>query len=59
MGFSNNASNVIESATSVTASNLFQGNSSSTGGNTTLAFLDGSKMTLVGVSSVSAIKFIQ
>jgi hypothetical protein len=58
-GFSNNAGNAIQSATSVNASNVFLGTSSSSGGNTTLTFLDGSKMTLIGVSSVSAIKFTQ
>lgn len=59
MGFGNNASNLVGSATSVNASNQFLGTSSSSGGNTTLTFLDGTKMTLIGVSSVGAIKFTQ
>jgi hypothetical protein len=58
-GFSNNAGNKVESATSVNASNIFQGSSSVVGGNTVLTFLDKSTMTLIGVTSIGAIKFTQ
>jgi hypothetical protein len=53
------ATDVVASATSVNNSNAFIGSSSSSGGNTTLTFLDGSTMILVGVASAGAIKFTQ
>jgi hypothetical protein len=58
-GFGLNALNVIASATSVNSSNAYTATSSSTGGNTTLSFADGSTMTLLGVASIGAIKFTQ
>jgi hypothetical protein len=47
----------IASGTSVNSSNVFLGTSNVSGGNTTLTFLDGSKMTLVGVTGT--INFIK
>jgi len=57
-GFSNNAGNTIQSATSVNASNVFLGTSVSDGkGGTLLTFKDGSTMDIIGVTGV--IKFTQ
>ena len=56
----NTTLDTIASATSVLPPTQFGTViSSSTGGNTTLTFADGSTMTLVGVASIGAIKFTQ
>jgi hypothetical protein len=58
-GFST-STDVIQSATSVDATNAFIGSSTTDiQGNTVLSFLDGSTMTLVGVSNVIQVKFTQ
>lgn len=52
----NASTDVIQSATSAPAG-TFIGTSSSPGGNTTLTFVDGSTMTLIGVADIGGIKF--
>jgi hypothetical protein len=51
------ATDIIQSKTSVNASGTFLGTSTTAGGNTTLTFVDGSTMTLVGVTG--PLKFTQ
>jgi hypothetical protein len=53
------ATDTIQSKTSVSTSGTFLGTSSVSGSNTTLTFVDGSVMTLAGVTNISAIKFTQ
>jgi hypothetical protein len=53
------ATDIIASKTSVNASNVFIGSSSSAGGNTTLTFLDGTTMILAGVTDPTKILFTQ
>jgi Ca2+-binding RTX toxin-like protein len=53
------ATDSIQSLTSVNASNQFIGSSSTSNGSTTLTFVDGSTMTLAGVTSVGSIKLTQ
>lgn len=53
------ATDKIESAQSVTATGSFLGTSTIAGGNTTLTFLDGTTMTLIGVSDPTKISFTQ
>jgi hypothetical protein len=56
----NTGSDVVASATSVNASNVFQGTSKSDGaGGTILTFTDGSTMDLLLVANVGAITFTQ
>lgn len=57
-GFST-TTDAIASKTSVDATGTFLGHSTTAGGNTTLTFLDGSQMTLIGVTNVNDIKFTQ
>jgi hypothetical protein len=45
--------------TSVNASDQFIGSSSTSNGSTTLTFVDGSTMTLAGLTSIGSIKFTQ
>ncbi|HKS88948.1 MAG TPA: hypothetical protein VJR70_05875, partial [Stellaceae bacterium] len=52
----NTSTDTIASATSSPAG-TFLGTSSSSGGNTTLHFVDGSTMLIVGVANVSSITF--
>lgn len=55
-GFST-ATDFIASKTSVSPAGVFLGTSSVSAGNTTLTFLDGSKMTLVGITDITKVTF--
>jgi len=50
---------IIASSTSVNDSNKFLGTSSVSGGNTVLTFVDGAKVTLVGITDISKLMFVK
>jgi len=53
------STDIIASATSVSDTSKFLGTSSVSGGNTVLTFVDGAKVTLVGVTDISKLMFVK